>query len=158
MFVTPRQRSRVDSSLSSHVIYLFWFSLSSLIIPSWKRQDVASLYQIYPPVSGYEWRWNWHWTALPRAELLSWLGIDSIWISPSFVSPLTDFGYDIANYRLLIRFGKMHDFKRFLKKYDSTLDYDRPRSLPLRTNIRGSKVESSRDNLSVIIMSGVMER
>ncbi|TWP17319.1 hypothetical protein EUA70_02780 [TM7 phylum sp. oral taxon 352] len=40
-----------------------------------------------------------------------------IWISPFFVSPLTDFGYDIANYRAIDpTFGKMHNFQALLKK------------------------------------------
>ena len=52
-----------------------------------------------------------------KLDYLSWLGIDSIWISPFFVSPLTNFGYDIANYRAIDpTFGKMHDFQALLKK------------------------------------------
>ena len=52
-----------------------------------------------------------------KLDYLSWLGIDSIWISPFFVSPLTDFGYDIANYRAIDpTFGKMEDFQALLKK------------------------------------------
>jgi alpha-glucosidase len=34
-----------------------------------------------------------------RLEYLSWLGIDAIWISPIFRSPMADFGYDVADYR-----------------------------------------------------------
>src|SRR5688572_24875615 len=34
-----------------------------------------------------------------RLEYLEWLGIDAIWLSPIFRSPMADFGYDIADYR-----------------------------------------------------------
>jgi alpha-glucosidase len=35
---------------------------------------------------------------IQRLDYLVWLGIDAIWISPVYPSPMTDFGYDIANY------------------------------------------------------------
>jgi alpha-glucosidase len=31
-------------------------------------------------------------------EYLQWLGIDAIWLSPIFRSPMADFGYDVADY------------------------------------------------------------
>ena len=38
------------------------------------------------------------------------LGIDALWISPIFVSPMADFGYDIADYRAIDPlFGKLDD-------------------------------------------------
>ncbi|MBI4526857.1 MAG: DUF3459 domain-containing protein [Deltaproteobacteria bacterium] len=33
-----------------------------------------------------------------RLDYLQWLGVDAIWISPIFTSPMADFGYDISNY------------------------------------------------------------
>ncbi len=33
-----------------------------------------------------------------RLEHLVWLGIDAIWLSPCFPSPMADFGYDVADY------------------------------------------------------------
>lgn len=33
-----------------------------------------------------------------RLEYLQWLGIDAIWLSPIFRSPMADFGYDVADY------------------------------------------------------------
>ena len=33
-----------------------------------------------------------------RTDYLCWLGIDVVWLSPFFVSPMLDFGYDIADY------------------------------------------------------------
>jgi alpha-glucosidase len=34
-----------------------------------------------------------------RLDYLVWLGIDAIWISPFYPSPMHDFGYDVADYR-----------------------------------------------------------
>jgi alpha-glucosidase len=34
-----------------------------------------------------------------RLEYLQWLGVDAIWLSPIFRSPMADFGYDVADYR-----------------------------------------------------------
>lgn len=39
------------------------------------------------------------------------LGIDAIWISPIFLSPMADFGYDISDYEAIDPvFGTLHDF------------------------------------------------
>src|SRR4051812_41469792 len=35
---------------------------------------------------------------ISKLEYLHWLGIDVIWISPIYPSPMKDFGYDISNY------------------------------------------------------------
>ena len=40
------------------------------------------------------------------------LGIGAVWISPFYVSPMADFGYDIANFRDVDPiFGSMADFE-----------------------------------------------
>ena len=33
-----------------------------------------------------------------RLDYLVWLGVDAIWISPVYPSPMTDFGYDVSDY------------------------------------------------------------
>lgn len=33
-----------------------------------------------------------------RLDYLAWLGVDAIWLSPIFPSPMHDFGYDVADY------------------------------------------------------------
>ncbi|MBV9581165.1 MAG: DUF3459 domain-containing protein, partial [Chloroflexi bacterium] len=46
-----------------------------------------------------------------RLEYLQWLGVDAIWISPIFPSPMADFGYDVSNYTEVDqRFGTLADF------------------------------------------------
>src|SRR5690606_10864649 len=32
-----------------------------------------------------------------RLDYLAWLGVDAIWLSPIFPSPMADFGYDVAD-------------------------------------------------------------
>lgn len=44
------------------------------------------------------------------------LGVDAIWISPFFKSPMVDFGYDVSDYRAIDPiFGTMEDFQSLLK-------------------------------------------
>jgi len=52
-----------------------------------------------------------------RLDYIAALGVDAIWISPFFKSPMADFGYDIADYREVDPlFGTMADFERLLDK------------------------------------------
>jgi alpha-glucosidase len=42
---------------------------------------------------------------------LAWLGIDALWISPIYPSPMADFGYDISDHTAIDpRFGSLADF------------------------------------------------
>ncbi len=46
---------------------------------------------------------------------LTWLGVDAIWISPFFPSPMADFGYDVSDYCGVDPiFGSLDDFDRLL--------------------------------------------
>ncbi len=50
-----------------------------------------------------------------RLDHLAWLGVDAIWISPCFPSPMADFGYDVADYcDIDPLFGNLADFDRLL--------------------------------------------
>jgi alpha-glucosidase len=52
---------------------------------------------------------------LDRVDYLSWLGIDAVWISPIYPSPMADFGYDVANYLAIDPlFGTLADFDRLV--------------------------------------------
>ncbi len=52
-----------------------------------------------------------------RLDHVASLGVDAIWISPFFKSPMHDFGYDIADYRDVDPlFGTLEDFDRLLAK------------------------------------------
>jgi alpha-glucosidase len=54
---------------------------------------------------------------LARLDYLVWLGVDAIWISPIYRSPMADFGYDVADYcRIDPIFGTMQDFDRLLEE------------------------------------------
>jgi alpha-glucosidase len=51
-----------------------------------------------------------------RLDYLQWLGVDAIWISPMFPSPMADFGYDVANYTDVDPiFGTLTDFDELLE-------------------------------------------
>jgi alpha-glucosidase len=80
----------------------------------WKR---AVVYQVYPrsfqdsngdgvgDLSGMR----------ERLGYLSWLGVDAIWLSPIYPSPMADFGYDISDYTGIDPiFGTLHDFDLLL--------------------------------------------
>jgi len=82
---------------------------------SWWKSGV--IYQIYPrsfqdsdgdgigDLAGIE----------ARLDYLVSLGVDAIWISPIFPSPMADFGYDVADYcGVDRRFGSLDDFDRLL--------------------------------------------
>ena len=50
-----------------------------------------------------------------RLPHLAALGVDAVWISPIFPSPMADFGYDVADYcGVDPRFGTLADFDRLL--------------------------------------------
>ncbi|WP_439555449.1 alpha-amylase family glycosyl hydrolase [Dyadobacter sp.] len=50
-----------------------------------------------------------------RLDYLQWLGVDCIWLSPIYPSPMADFGYDISDYRgIHPLFGTMEDFDELL--------------------------------------------
>ena len=84
-------------------------------MPSWWQTGV--IYQIYPrsfqdsngdgvgDLRGI----------LARLPYLTELGVDAIWLSPIFVSPMADFGYDIADYTNIDSlFGTRDDFDALL--------------------------------------------
>ncbi len=54
---------------------------------------------------------------LEKLDYVAGLGVDAIWISPFFKSPMADFGYDIADYRAVDpMFGTLEDFDRVLQR------------------------------------------
>ncbi len=82
--------------------------------PWWKRGIV---YQVYP--------WSFQDTTgdgmgdipglLARLDHLETLGIDAVWLSPVYPSPMKDFGYDVADYcGVDPRFGTLADLDRLI--------------------------------------------
>ena len=82
--------------------------------PWWQR---CTIYQIYPrsfqdsdgdgigDLKGIE----------QRLDYLRELGVDAIWLSPIFPSPMADFGYDVADYVGIDPvFGTIDDFDQLL--------------------------------------------
>lgn len=55
-----------------------------------------------------------------KLDYVKSLGVDAIWISPFFKSPMKDFGYDISGYREIDpMFGSMEDFDQLMAKAKS---------------------------------------
>ncbi len=47
-----------------------------------------------------------------RLDYLEWLGVDAIWISPIFPSPMADFGYDVSDHTNIDPlFGSRHRYQ-----------------------------------------------
>ncbi|MGH1403023.1 MAG: alpha-amylase family glycosyl hydrolase [Alphaproteobacteria bacterium] len=79
----------------------------------------AVIYQIYP--RSFQDTNNDGIGDLPgitqHLDYISALGVDAIWISPFFKSPMADFGYDVSDYRDIDPiFGTMKDFEDLVQK------------------------------------------
>lgn len=54
---------------------------------------------------------------LSRLPYLKTINVTGVWLSPIFLSPMKDFGYDIKNFREIDpTFGTMDDFERLVEK------------------------------------------
>ena len=52
-----------------------------------------------------------------RLDYLSYLGIDAFWLSPIYLSPLADFGYDVADYTAVDpQLGTLDDFDELVRE------------------------------------------
>jgi alpha-glucosidase len=88
---------------------------------SW--HDVNAIYQIYPRSfmdSNHDGVGDLR-GAIERLDYLKGsddsIGVDAIWFSPFFPSPMADFGYDVSNYKDIDPlFGTLDDFKELVEK------------------------------------------
>ncbi len=52
---------------------------------------------------------------IQRIDYLEWLGIDTVWITPFFPSPMADFGYDVSNHEDVDpSFGTLSDLDQLI--------------------------------------------
>ncbi len=52
-----------------------------------------------------------------KLDYLCWLGVDALWLSPIYPSPMADFGYDISDYTgIHPLFGTLSDFDALLEQ------------------------------------------
>ncbi len=83
--------------------------------PLWWQTGVV--YQIYP-LSFVDSNGDGHGDLpgiLGKLDYLKWLGVEAVWISPIYPSPLADYGYDVSDYQAIHPlFGTMEDFDRLL--------------------------------------------
>ena len=86
-------------------------------------RDVNALYQIYPR-SFYDSNGDGVGDLNGVISKLDYLkgrpdslGVDAIWLSPFYKSPMKDFGYDIADMKAVDdSFGTLDDFKRLVRE------------------------------------------
>ena len=83
--------------------------------PDWWRG--GAIYQIYP--RSYQDSTGDGIGDIPgiisRLDHIQSLGVEAIWISPFFKSPMKDFGYDVSDYRDIDpMFGTLNDFDRLI--------------------------------------------
>jgi alpha-glucosidase len=54
---------------------------------------------------------------ISQLAYLNWLGVEAVWISPFYPSPMVDFGYDVSNYTGVDSiFGDMTTFEELIQK------------------------------------------
>ncbi len=54
---------------------------------------------------------------ISKLDYLEWLGIDAVWLSPIYPSPMADFGYDVSNYTdVHPLFGTLEDFDELVEE------------------------------------------
>lgn len=54
---------------------------------------------------------------IEKLDYLQFLGVDYIWLTPIYESPMNDNGYDISDYLTINeRFGTLEDFKILVKE------------------------------------------
>lgn len=57
---------------------------------------------------------------IERVDYLAWLGVDAVWLTPFYPSPMADFGYDVADYvDVDPLFGTLADFDRLVEALHS---------------------------------------
>ncbi|TAK11877.1 MAG: alpha-amylase, partial [Anaerolineae bacterium] len=91
------------------------------VISPWWRKGV--IYQIYPRSfqdSNGDGIGDLNGIRMRLDYISEILGVDAIWLSPIFLSPMKDFGYDVADYcEVDPIFGTMLDFKALLSDADA---------------------------------------
>ena len=55
---------------------------------------------------------------IQKLNYLVELGIDAIWLSPIYESPMIDFGYDVSDFKSIsIEYGSINDFKELFRVF-----------------------------------------
>ena len=70
---------------------------------------------------------------LEHLDYLEWLGVDCVWLTPFFPSPLKDDGYDISSfYEINPQYGTLEELRLVVDRSSSTGDegHSRPGDEP----------------------------
>lgn len=127
------------SQFSSYIYYNRYYTIKirayahcfigAMIMHMARWSNVRAIYQIYPR-SFYDTNADGVGDLPGIIEKLEYLdggrnslGVDAIWISPFYPSPMADFGYDVSDYKNIHPlFGTLEDFDRLIEAaHDRTL-------------------------------------
>ncbi len=92
-------------------------TLSAMSSPDWLRNSVG--YEVYiRSFADGDGDGVGDLTGLrDRLEYLAWLGVDLVWVTPFFPSPMADHGYDVADYADIDPlFGNLDEFDRLIAR------------------------------------------
>jgi alpha-glucosidase len=102
----PMQKSIVHECMDqTHDNYLWW--QKGIIYQIYPRSFMDSNADGVGDIQGI----------ITRLDYLQWLGVQAIWVSPVYPSPMADFGYDISDYTgIHSLFGTLKDFDALLEQ------------------------------------------
>ena len=94
-------QAMVDGSARCPEAMRAWVTNGEETVETEWWNDRGHLPDLSAPVSGPERRRRWRSSTDIRRRLayLCAPGVDAIWVSPFYPSPMADFGYDVADYR-----------------------------------------------------------
>lgn len=108
----------MTKKISLVIIIILTFSLTYISATDKKWWEHATIYQIYPR-SFQDSNGDGIGDLIgitSRLNHLAEIGVNTIWMSPMFQSPLKDFGYDVSDfYKVHDEYGSMADFDNFLQ-------------------------------------------
>src|SRR5262245_28242115 len=101
--MTDRQSQQTERNDKKTATYLWW--QRGIIYQVYPRSFMDSNGDGVGDIGGL----------ISRLDYLRWLGIDAVWISPLYPSPMKDFGYDVSDYTAIHPlFGTLTDFNRLI--------------------------------------------
>ena len=140
--IEPRNASPNSNTIRDGApLTLDFFPQRISVKSHWDEHSIGALYRIFEPAIEFTSCIMFHWWQTgtvyqvylrsfqdsnvdgigdlegirQRLDYLVWLGVDAIWISPIYPSPMHDFGYDVADYcEIDPIFGSLESFDRLV--------------------------------------------
>jgi alpha-glucosidase len=109
----------LDKTPDGHLHLIFWGRIRQAMTTTHTWWQTGVIYQVYPrsffdhngdgvgDIAGI----------IEKLDYLTWLGVDALWLSPIYPSPMADFGYDISDYtNVHPLFGTLADLDMLLQQ------------------------------------------